>query len=186
MGRCVLPNLSAKTHIAALPGRGRAYWRGPGPTSGASGVRRGGAQSRALMRRRPAPSRCTRRKIAGVLRRGRRRVACGIWAGAALFYRVVDPELAKEVVKNHPIRIEGGARVHAPRLPPCEELLDVLRRDKPGVGPRGHVLGKEFEDVFVFSVRHQFAERADILKKRVDRRGERQGIRFGFFFGVVD
>jgi hypothetical protein len=24
MGRCVLPNLSAKTHIAVLPGRGRA------------------------------------------------------------------------------------------------------------------------------------------------------------------
>ena len=34
MGRCVLPNLSAKMHIAVLPGRGRADAPGPGPTAG--------------------------------------------------------------------------------------------------------------------------------------------------------
>ena len=63
MGRCVLPNLSARTHIGVWPGRGRADAPDPGPASGASGVRRAEGLLRALRRRTPAPSRRIRQRI---------------------------------------------------------------------------------------------------------------------------
>ena len=178
MGRCVLPNLSAKTHIAVLPGRGRAGAPGQGPTSGASGVRRAVTLSRALRRRTRAPSRYIYQRIYGVLRRCRRRVACEIWARHLLDW-VVDPELVKEVVENYAIGVEGGARVEALGLPPGEELLDVLGRDKPGVGFGCHMFGKKFEDVFVFLVGEGLAERLDVFEERLDGFLQRQ--RFVFF-----
>jgi hypothetical protein len=52
-------------------------------SSGASGVRRGGVQSRALRRRTPAPGRRTWQRISAIPCPRRRRVTCEIWVGAA-------------------------------------------------------------------------------------------------------
>ena len=169
MGRCVLPNLSAKTHIAVLPGRGRACGRGRGPTSGASGVRRGGVLSRALRRRTPVPSRRTREEFLEFCVRVGDGSLAELGQSRDFLHWVVDPELVKEVVENYPVRIERGARVEALRLAPGEKLLDVLGRDKPGVGLGGRVFGKKFEDVFVFLVGEGFAERLDVFLERCRR-----------------
>jgi hypothetical protein len=93
-------------------------------------------------------------------------------------HRVVDPELVKEVVNNHPVRIERGARVKALRLPPGEKLLYVLGRDKPGVGFGCRTFGEEFEYVFVLLVSEGLTERLDVFEERFDGFLKREGLVF--------
>jgi hypothetical protein len=100
-----------------------------------------------------------------------------------MLHWVVDPELVKEVVENHPIRIAGGARVQALRLPPGDQLLDVLERDKPSVGLGCRVLDEEFKDVFVFLVGEGLAERLDVFKECFDGFLKRERLFFLFETG---
>jgi hypothetical protein len=94
-------------------------------------------------------------------------------------HRVVDPELVEEVVENHLICIEGGPWVETLRLSPGEKLLDVLGRDKPGVGLWRRMFHKQFEDLFVFLVGEGFAEGPHVLEDCLD--GFLQRERFVFF-----
>ena len=77
-------------------------------------------------------------------------------------------------MENHPIRIKRSARVEALGLSPGKELLNVLGRDKPGVGLGCHVLDEEFEDVFVFLVGERFAEGLDVFEECLNGSSKRQ------------
>ena len=97
-----------------------------------------------------------------------------------IFDWIIDSKLVKEVVENYPIRIESGAGVQSLRLPPGEKLLDVLGRDKPGVGLGCRMFGEKFEDVFVFLVSEGFAEGPHVFEESFDGFLERE--RFFVFF----
>ncbi len=83
-------------------------------------------------------------------------------------------------MENHPVRIEGGARVETLRPSPSEELLDVLGSDVPCVGFGCQVFGEELEDVFVFLMGEGFAEGPHVFEERLDRFFQRERL-FVFF-----
>jgi hypothetical protein len=97
--------------------------------------------------------------------------------GGTFLTRFSVPSLLKKLWRNYPIGVEGGAAGPVPRLPPSEELLDVLGRDKPGVGLGGRVFGEPFEDVSVLLVGEGFAERLDVFEERFGGFFEEEGIR---------